>query len=65
LKGAQADLAEAKTRQLGSAADLDDLDFTRKSDGTEHNEEMQKKAFDHGATIAHEKEKQKGKPLTK
>jgi hypothetical protein len=65
LKNANAALAEAKTRQLGSDTDLKDLDFTRKADGTEHNEEMQKKAFDHGATIAHEQEKQKGKPLTR
>ena len=51
LKGANANLSRAKTRELGSDADLKDLDFTRRADGTEFNEDMQKEAFKHGSAV--------------
>ena len=50
-KGAKADLDRAKTRELGSTTDLKNLDFTRKADGVEFNEEMQKEAFKHGSAV--------------
>ena len=51
LKGANAELARAKTRDLNSGADNKDLDFTRVADGTAFNEEMQKEAFKHGSAV--------------
>lgn len=54
-KGAKADLDKARTRDLNSGADIKDLDFTRKADGKEFNEEMQKEAFKHGSSMAQKK----------
>jgi len=51
MKSAQADLARAKTRELSSNSDMTDLDFTRKVDGTQFNEDMQKEAFKHGSAV--------------
>lgn len=45
-KSAQAALSEARARQLGSDADIKDLDFTRKADGTEFQEKMAEKSFE-------------------
>lgn len=46
LKSANAALAEARARDLNSNADLKDLDFTKKADGSDFNEEMTKKEHD-------------------
>lgn len=45
-KTAKANLDEARARELGSSADLKDLDFTRKADGTEFAEKMAEKEHD-------------------
>lgn len=52
LKGANANLSRAKTRELGSEADLKDQDFVRKSDGTDFRERMAEKGFDHNSAAA-------------
>ncbi len=52
LKGANAGLARAKTRELGSNADLKDQEFVRKADGSEFREKMAEKSFDHDATMS-------------
>ncbi|MCP4487725.1 MAG: hypothetical protein GY820_10475 [Gammaproteobacteria bacterium] len=64
LKSANADLSRAKTADIISGTDQKDLDFTRIADGTQHQEKMQEKAFEHGSAIAQEKEKQRGNSLT-
>jgi len=45
-KSAKAALDEARTRDIHSAADQKDLDFTRKADGTEFDEKMTEKTHD-------------------
>jgi len=45
-KTAQAVLNEAKARHIGADADLKDLEFLRKSDGTEFDEKIAEKEFD-------------------
>jgi len=45
-KKAKAQLDIARARQLGSEADLKDLEFTKKADGSEFKEDMDKKAFE-------------------
>ncbi len=45
-KTAKAILDEARAREIGTKSDLNDLEFTRKADGTEHDEKMQEKDFD-------------------
>jgi hypothetical protein len=44
-KMTQAKLNEARTKDLLSNADLKDLDFARKADGTEHAENMDKETL--------------------
>jgi hypothetical protein len=61
-KKTEADLNVAKTRELDGKSDLNDLDFTRKADGTDFEEDMQKEAFKHGSTMAQKKEDAKNKP---
>lgn len=51
-KSADADLSRAKTRELGSNADLKDQEFVRKADGTEFREKMAEKGFDHNSQMA-------------
>ena len=46
LKNAKAELDEAKARDIHSGADIKDLDFVRKTDGTEFDERMQEKEHD-------------------
>lgn len=45
-KTAKAILDEAKARDINSGADLKDLDFTKKADGSEFGEKMTEKEFD-------------------
>ena len=45
-KRAKAALDRVKARQISSQADVADLDFTRKADGTEFNEKMAEKSFE-------------------
>jgi len=54
-KKAKGDLDIARTKDIQSGADLKDLDFTRKADGTEHSEKMQEKAFEHGSVMQQKK----------
>lgn len=49
-KTAKAILDEARARDLGSSADLKDLDFTRKAEGTEFSEKMTEKEHDRTTT---------------
>ena len=62
MKMTQAEVNKAKARQLGGEADMTDLDFTRKADGTEFNEKMQEKGFDHKAAVVQSIVKEKAKP---
>lgn len=62
---AQTALAEAKTRDLSSGADGKDLDFTRKADGVEFNEDMQKLAFQHGSAMSQKTLDNEGKKASK
>lgn len=64
LKGANANLSRAKTRELGSEADLKDQDFVRISDGTDFKERMAEKQFDHHARAAETVINNKTKPAT-
>lgn len=60
-KGTEAELNKAKTRELGSSSDIKDLDFTRRIDGQEFDEDMKKEAFHHGSIMAQKKEDAKNK----
>lgn len=51
-KQTQAELNQAKTREISSGTDLKDLDFTRKADGTEFQEQMALKNSDQAARMA-------------
>ena len=51
-KQTQAELNQARTRQLGADADLKDLDFARIADGTKHNEDMDKENLKADMTMA-------------
>lgn len=61
-KTAKAILDEARARQLGADTDLKDLEFLRKSDGTEFDEKLTEKALD--GKIKSDIERQKDKKLT-
>jgi hypothetical protein len=50
-KQTQAELNQARTRQLLGQADLQDLDFTRIADGTKHQQEMDKEAIKSKTTL--------------
>jgi hypothetical protein len=52
LKGANAELSRAKTRELGANADLKDQDFIRTATGQAHAEKLQEKDVDHSNTMA-------------
>ena len=49
LKSAKRDFEIARARKMQSDADVTDLDFLRKDDGTDHANEMEKKNFDQQA----------------
>jgi hypothetical protein len=51
-KNAKAGLDEAKTRELNSTTDLKDLEFTRKADGLDFDEEMTMKQHDRETSLA-------------
>ncbi|MEE8599206.1 MAG: hypothetical protein V3S69_06840, partial [Dehalococcoidales bacterium] len=61
-KQSQANLNDAKARELGSSADNKDLDFTRKIDGKEFDEDMKKEAFKHGSIMQQKQLDAKNKP---
>ena len=61
LKNSTAALNEAKARELGTKADVNDLDFTRKADGTEHAEKMAEKGHDRDTAVGVESMKQQNK----
>lgn len=50
-KRTQAELNQARTRQLLSDTDLKDLDFTQQADGTKHRQKLEEKQFDHRAIM--------------
>jgi hypothetical protein len=51
-KQTQAELNQARARQLMSDSDLKDLDFTRTADGTKHSEDMDKEKMKTDANLA-------------
>ena len=50
-KMSQARLNDAKTQELGTKADLNDLDFTRTADGTKFQEESMLKRMDNNSAV--------------
>lgn len=65
VKTTQAELNKAKAREISSKADMTDLDFTRRADGTEFAETMTQKGFDHQASVVQNIVKEKAKPAPK
>jgi len=51
LKEAKTVTEQAKARQLGSAADMQDLDFLRKESGQDQEQEIEKKEYDRQAAL--------------
>ncbi len=51
LKNANAALAEARAREIGSNADLKDQEYVAKETGQTHSEEMEKKDHDRGTVL--------------